>query len=84
VIDEDGKICSHLLGNNLVNDEEFQIIIKKNSWFAAEVVDKKSFALIGCTVSPGFDFSDFELANRKELINNFPEHQEIIKRFTKP
>jgi len=84
IINEAGEFSTLLLGNDIGNGEVFQLVIKKNCWFAAEVVDNKSFALIGCTVSPGFDFSDFELANRKELINNFPEHQEIIKRFTKP
>ena len=37
----------------------FQVVIKNHTWFAAEVISKRSFALSGCTVSPGFDFSDF-------------------------
>lgn len=61
----------------------FQFIIKKDFWFAAELVDKNSFALIGCTVSPGFDFEDFVLGKREELINLFPQHERIIQKFTR-
>lgn len=62
----------------------FQTVINKNNWFAAEVINKRSFALIGCTVSPGFDFSDFELANREYLLETFPKHKSIISKFAKP
>ena len=41
------------------------------------------YALVGCTVSPGFDFKDFELANREELINSFPEHRDVILNYTR-
>jgi len=82
VIEENGKLTEIILGNKIEEGEVFQTVIKKNSWFAAEVVNKRSFALIGCTVSPGFDFSDFELADRKFLLKCFPKHQSLIFKFT--
>jgi hypothetical protein len=39
--------------------------------------------LVGCTVAPGFDFADFELANRDTLSAQYPEHAELIKQFTR-
>lgn len=47
-------------------------------------MDKKSYSLIGCTVSPGFDFTDFELASRKNLMDQFPNYKVEILRFTNP
>jgi uncharacterized protein len=82
VIEENGKLTEILLGNKIEEGEVFQTVIKKNNWFAAEVINKRSFALIGCTVSPGFDFSDFELANSKFLSECFPKHESLILKFT--
>jgi uncharacterized protein len=84
LIDEKGRLDETILGKKIADGEVFQTVIKKNNWFAAEVLNKRSYALIGCTVAPGFDFSDFELAERKNLIDNFSKHAELIKRFTNP
>ena len=83
VIDGKGKLTEIILGKKIEEGEAFQTVIKKNNWFAAEVINKRSFALIGCTVSPGFDFSDFELANREYLLESFPNHKSLISKFTK-
>jgi predicted cupin superfamily sugar epimerase len=71
------------LGNNLENGENIHYVVTKDTWFCAEVNNKSSFALMGCTVSPGFDFEDFELGNQDELILQYPQHKELIVRFTK-
>ncbi|MBD3831060.1 MAG: cupin domain-containing protein, partial [Arcobacter sp.] len=73
IIDEAGRYLKVKIGKNIAEGEVYQTVIQKNNWFAAEVVDKKSFALVGCTVSPGFDFSDFEFAERNVLTEKFPE-----------
>jgi len=52
------------------------------NWFAAEVENKKSFSLFGCTVSPGFEFNDFEPGKRNSLIKDFPQHGTLVKRLT--
>ena len=48
-----------------------------------DVSDENSFALFGCTVAPGFDFSDFELGERKKLLRLYPQHKELVEKFTK-
>ena len=83
IIDIKGKLTNIKVGANLENGEQLQAVIPANSWFAAKVIAPDSFTLVGCTVAPGFDFDDFELADRKELIHIFPEHQELISSFTR-
>jgi uncharacterized protein len=82
ILNEQGELSPITLGKNIANDEVFQTVIKQNHWFAAELADKNSFCLVGCIVSPGFDFTDFELAKRDELINMYPQHKDLIIRFT--
>lgn len=83
IIDEGGSLEGVTLGSNLDNGERLQAVIPKNSWFGAELTDKSSFALVGCTVAPGFDFADFELGKREELIELFPRHKELILKLTR-
>lgn len=80
IIDQSGNFSIKLLGKNAENEEAFQIVIAKECWFAAELVDKTSFSLVGCTVSPGFDFRDFEMADCSKLADQFPMHKELIQR----
>lgn len=81
IISQKGELSVKKLGRD--QDSELQLTIEKQNWFAAEVEDKKSFALFGCTVSPGFEFEDFELGKRDDLIKKFPQHSVLIKRLTK-
>jgi len=83
ILANDGQISEILLGKNIENMEFHQVTIKKNNWFGAEVMDKSSFTLLGCTVSPGFDFDDFELGNRNFLLNLYPYHENTIRKLTK-
>jgi len=80
-INQKGEISVKKLGRD--QDCELQLTIEKENWFAAEIEDKKSFALFGCTVSPGFEFADFQLGKRNDLIKKFPQHSTLIKRLTK-
>lgn len=70
------------LGNNFESGEVFQAVIPAGVWFGAMVNDIDSYSLIGCTVAPGFDFTDFELANRNDMLGSFPEHRNIIEELT--
>ncbi len=79
----DGILSVKLLGKNIDCGESLQIVIERSAWFCAEVVDKKSFGLVGCTVAPGFDFTDLELAERNDLLEKFPDHKKLIEGFTK-
>jgi uncharacterized protein len=71
-----------LLGNNLASGERPYFRVPADCWFAAKIKDEKGFSLVSCTVSPGFDFRDFELGKRNRLINDFPRHKGIIEEFT--
>jgi predicted cupin superfamily sugar epimerase len=62
VIDEGGGYSETLLGPDAEAGEVFQSVVKAGCWFGARVRDGKSWALVGCTVSPGFNFEDFEMS----------------------
>jgi predicted cupin superfamily sugar epimerase len=83
MIDEGGNRSEILLGSNAEAGEVFQAVVQAGCWFGSRVRDGKSWALVGCTVAPGFDFADFEMGKRKELEREFPQHRELIKRLTR-
>jgi predicted cupin superfamily sugar epimerase len=83
VIDPEGRSSEIQLGSDPETDEAFQAVVKAGCWFASHVRDPKSYALVGCTVSPGFDFADFELARQNELVELYPQHRELIEKFTR-
>ncbi len=80
-ISPEGEYSFKDIGPELENGQAFQVIIPRHSWFAAEVIDQQ-YVLVGCTVAPGFDFSDFELAKRSALKAQYPSLAELITRFT--
>ena len=82
LISESGTHTEHIIGRNIEKGEAPQFIVPGGYWFAAEVIIEDSFSLVGCTVSPGFDFKDFELKTRKELVSIFPDKEEIISKLT--
>jgi predicted cupin superfamily sugar epimerase len=81
VIDADGDYSELHLGDG--SDEVFQAVVKAGCWFASRVKDAEGFALVGCTVAPGFDFADFELAARPELVAAYPQHSKLIEELTR-
>jgi len=82
-ITENGTIHKHLLGKELDKGETFIVVIPAGSWFGARVEVPGGYGLCGCTVAPGFDFSDFELADRQSLTRQYPAHAEIITALTR-
>ena len=85
ISEEDGLLNSYIHTSSSVfaNGETFQYTVKANTWFGSRVSGNGNFSLVGCTVYPGFDFNDFELANRKGLIQLFPQHQSLISELTR-
>jgi predicted cupin superfamily sugar epimerase len=64
----------------------FQKTIPANTWFAARLLSKDTFCLVSCAVAPGFEFDDFEIAKREELLNEFgfsPENRQAIEGLTR-
>ncbi|WP_394828836.1 cupin domain-containing protein [Pendulispora albinea] len=81
-IREDGALHTHRLGAAPEAGADFHAVVTAGSWFGAEVAPGGAYALVGCTMAPGFDFADFELAHRGSLARRFPEHLELIARLT--
>ncbi len=79
VIFPNGLLQVFVLGNDITKGELFQFVVPANCWFASRPGPKSNFSLVGCTVSPGFDFADFELADANELVKMYPQHDEIIR-----
>lgn len=79
VIDTDGNLLVH----NLSPEGEMQVIIRPEQWFSAEIPSKQGFTLVGCAVAPAFSFENFELADKKELLKQYPQHSELIERMCK-
>jgi predicted cupin superfamily sugar epimerase len=82
-LDETGGYSPWTLGSNAEKGEAFQVVIKAGSWFGASLEQTDSFALVGCTVAPGFDFRDFEMGDRSELIRLYPGHRSLIEQLTR-
>lgn len=83
IIDEAGQYSTLSLGTNAEVGQVFQAVVPANVWFGSSVDKVGGFALVGCTVSPGFEFDGFELAKRSELTQIYPQHTEVIKRLTR-
>jgi uncharacterized protein len=64
----------------LIDCQQFKI--PANTWFGAYPLPGTDYSFVGCTVSPGFDFQDLEIADRNELLARYPEehsHHLILK-----
>lgn len=70
-----------------LGDRQFQAVVPAGCWFGATLDEAgprdARFALVGCTVAPGFIFDDFEMADRARLLAQFPQHRELIVRLTR-
>lgn len=82
-IKPNGTLHVHRLGRDYAQGEQLQLVIPAGSWFASSVEETEGFALVGCTVAPGFDFADFELADKAALAKLFPQHVGLIGLLTR-
>lgn len=80
VLNADGSYDAHVLGNK--DTPNFQAVVPAGAWFGATVDSPNAYALVGCTVAPGFNFSGFEMATKAALINTYSEHEALIERLT--
>ena len=72
-----------VLGRELEQVETLQAVVPAGAWFGARVRDPGSFTLAGCTVAPGFDYADFELADGAALLREFPLQTALIAALTR-
>jgi hypothetical protein len=82
-IDQKGNLIRTVLGPNPEEGMALQYTVLAGNWFASRVLHRSGFALMGCTVAPGFDFEDFEMADASKLKADFPQYQTIIEELTR-
>lgn len=83
VLHEDGRREDLRLGRDILGGDLVQAVVPRGAWFGARLAEGGRFALVGCTVAPGFDFADFELAERAVLVARMPEHAALIAAMTR-
>lgn len=76
VIESGGTLTVHRLSEQ----DEMQVVIQPEQWFAADIPSKRGFCLVGCAVGPAFRFENFELAKKEELLKLYPQHGTLIER----
>jgi len=84
IIEQNGRLKIISLGNDFEKGQSFQCVVPANCWFASRPAPESEFCFVGCTVSPGFEFEDFELAKAAELSAFYPQHIETIKELCRP
>jgi predicted cupin superfamily sugar epimerase len=80
----DGSSVTLTLGADLANGELPQVVVPAGDWQGARLKPGGRFALLGCTVAPGFDFTDFETGKRDALLSLYPSHTALITTLTHP
>ncbi len=78
--DSSGKII--LMGSEVLADQHCQVIVPHGTWQGAKLSPGGHFALMGCTVAPGFDFADFELGSKDLLVSRYPGFASWIEALT--
>lgn len=83
VIDTDGVYTALKLGRNIEKGETPQAVVEAGCLFGATVDAGESYALVGCTVAPGFDFADLDMPDRRTLVERYPQHKTMIETLTR-
>lgn len=83
-ISELGEISTVILGSNILEGQQVQALVPGGVWQGTRLAQGGQYALLGTTVFPGFDYSDFELGLRVDLANQFPNLSSAIAKFTRP
>jgi uncharacterized protein len=77
---EEGGFKETRLGKNLEKGELVQYVVPAGVWFGAYLPADSSYAFVGCTVSPAFEYKDFEMGNKAELLKNYPQAVSVINK----
>jgi len=82
---EDGKGQIIKMGSSIFTGEQIQYLVPKNTWQGAKLAEGGKFALLGTTVSPGFEFEDFVQAKtyKNEILNKYPDFASLINELIK-
>lgn len=80
----DGDVHEIMMGNDVLAGEQVQVIVPRGVWQASYLKDGGEWALLGCTVAPGFDIADYEHGDWEALIRQYPSHHAHIMKLTRP
>jgi predicted cupin superfamily sugar epimerase len=78
----DGTTRTEILGSDLAAGMHVQLHVPKHVWQGSRLLSGGSFALLGCTVSPGFDYADYETGKRDVLLQQYPQAEATIRALT--
>jgi uncharacterized protein len=79
----DGSARTVILGQDLVAKQHVQLVVPKFVWQGSRLMPAGKFALLGCTVSPGFDYADYETGRFEQLAREYPRHIDLIRALTR-
>lgn len=82
-IDPDGDLKRYVLGSDIFSGQSPQVVVRRGTWQGTRLIKGGAWALMGTTMSPGFEYSDFELGDREQLIKAYPQHRDDIIRFSR-
>ncbi len=80
--DGDSEVVT--LGQDIAAGQRLQVVVPRGTWQGALLNEGGEYALMGCTVAPGFEYADYETASRFDLLKQYPEREELILRLTSP
>lgn len=82
-----GEVTRVVLGKDLANGERPQAVVPRGTWQGSRLLqrsgDENEWALLGCTVSPGFEYDDYETATREELLSRWPQQEALVVALTR-
>ena len=81
-IGEQGQLKEIVLGHHLEEGHQLQAVVPPRTWQGTKLLGQGEWALMGCTVAPGFEFSDFIMEGARSLVERFPQHEKIIREYT--
>jgi len=80
----DGSSERIVLGSDVLSGQKPQVVVPQNVWQGTILNEGGEFALLGCTVAPGFDYADYESGEREKLVTEYPDEKEWIERLSHP
>jgi len=83
-LEEQGSGRTVRMGSRLDEGERPQVVVRRGVWQGLRLAAGSAWALLGCTVSPGFEFEDYEAGERAELCAEWPEFRQLICELTRP
>lgn len=78
----DGRGAEIILGPDVLAGQRPQVLVPCGVWQGSFLMEGGAYALLGCTVAPGFEYADYEHGNRAELLTQYPAYTELITRLT--